>query len=90
MLEGRIPFRGFHTWYREEGSTTTPFDMVVLNKISRYHLAIEALKRARRKPKNAQALIDECEATLARHDKYIEEHLDDMPEVRDWTWTPAS
>jgi xylulose-5-phosphate/fructose-6-phosphate phosphoketolase len=91
FLHGRPRAERFHVrGYREEGSTTTPFDMVVLNKTSRYHLAIEALKRARRKPKNAQALIDECEATLARHDKYIEEHLDDMPEVRDWTWTPAS
>jgi xylulose-5-phosphate/fructose-6-phosphate phosphoketolase len=90
FLHGRPRAERFHVrGYREEGSTTTPFDMVVLNKMSRFHLAIEALRRARRKPRNTQALMDECEATLARHDRYIEEHLDDMPEVRDWTWTPA-
>jgi xylulose-5-phosphate/fructose-6-phosphate phosphoketolase len=89
FLHGRPRADRFHVrGYREEGSTTTPFDMVVLNRISRFHLAMEALKRARRRPSNADALIGECEATLARHDAYIEEHLDDLPEVRDWTWTP--
>ena len=81
---GRFHVRG----YREEGTTTTPFDMVVLNGMSRFHLAAEALRRARRTPDNAKQLIEECFAQLAAHRKYIEEHLEDRPEIRNWTWTP--
>ena len=77
---GRFHVRGF----REEGTTTTPFDMVVLNGISRYHLVMEALRRARRPPQGAAVLIDHCERMLARHRQYIVENLEDMPEVRDW------
>jgi xylulose-5-phosphate/fructose-6-phosphate phosphoketolase len=79
---GRFHVRGFV----EEGTTTTPFDMVVLNGVSRYHLATEALRRAKRIPENADALRDECEAMLRRHREYVVEHLEDMPEVRDWTF----
>jgi xylulose-5-phosphate/fructose-6-phosphate phosphoketolase len=75
--------RGYH----EEGTTTTPFDMVVLNGISRCHVAIEALRRARRPPDNASLLIDECEATLRKHTAYVKEHFEDLPEIRNWTWT---
>ncbi|HVP61871.1 MAG TPA: phosphoketolase family protein [Myxococcaceae bacterium] len=80
---GRFHVRGF----REQGTTTTPFDMVVLNGISRYHLAMEALRRARRIPENSPALVERFKELLARHRAYVEEHLEDMPEVRDWTWT---
>jgi xylulose-5-phosphate/fructose-6-phosphate phosphoketolase len=62
--------------------------MVVLNGISRFHLVIEALRRARRKPENADELIDECELILRRHTAYVKQHLEDMPEIRDWIWTP--
>jgi xylulose-5-phosphate/fructose-6-phosphate phosphoketolase len=79
---GRFHVRGFN----EQGTTTTPFDMVVMNRMSRYHLAIEALRRARRVPAGAAALEEHCEAMLARHHDYVREHLEDMPEVRDWTW----
>ncbi|HVY39922.1 MAG TPA: phosphoketolase family protein [Polyangia bacterium] len=72
--------------YREEGTTTTPFDMVVLNETSRFHLAAEALRRARRPPSDADLLIDECAAILKRHRAYVREHLEDLPEIRDWTW----
>jgi xylulose-5-phosphate/fructose-6-phosphate phosphoketolase len=77
---GRFHVRGFV----EEGTTTTPFDMVVLNSVSRYHLVMEALRRAKRIPENAAALHDECETMLRRHREYVVEHLEDMPEVRDW------
>jgi xylulose-5-phosphate/fructose-6-phosphate phosphoketolase len=73
--------------YREEGTTTTPFDMVVLNETSRFHLVIEALRRARRPPADADLLIDECRAILKRHRAYVREHFEDMPEIRSWTWT---
>jgi xylulose-5-phosphate/fructose-6-phosphate phosphoketolase len=80
---GRFHVRG----YREEGTTTTPFDMVVLNLISRYHLAAEALKRARRKPANTAALLAELDGALDRHRAYVKEHMEDLPEIRRWTWT---
>ncbi|MGN6588541.1 MAG: phosphoketolase family protein [Solirubrobacterales bacterium] len=79
---GRFHVRGFN----EQGTTTTPFDMVVMNRMSRYHLAMEALRRARRVPAGAAALEAHCEEMLARHRDYVREHLEDMPEVRDWTW----
>ena len=72
--------------YNEEGTTTTPFDMVVLNETSRYHLAMEALKRARRRPANLEACMDECCRMLTVHHAYVREHFEDLPEVRDWTW----
>jgi xylulose-5-phosphate/fructose-6-phosphate phosphoketolase len=87
LLHGRPNPSRFHVrGYCEEGSTTTPFDMVVVNGMSRFHLCIEALKRARRRPANAEQLIEECRATLAKHRAYVEERLEDMPEIRDWTW----
>ena len=61
--------------------------MVVLNKMSRYHLCIEALRRATRMRRLAPALIAECNDLLAQHNTYVRAHLEDMPEVRDWVWT---
>jgi xylulose-5-phosphate/fructose-6-phosphate phosphoketolase len=72
--------------FAEQGTTTTPFDMVVLNKMSRYHLAREVLRRAVRRPAGWRELTDFCDAQLAKHSLYIREHLEDLPEVRDWTW----
>ena len=87
LLHGRPKAQRFHVrGFREEGTTTTPFDMVVLNRTSRFHLAIEALKRARRPPEGADLLIDECESILKRHTAYVREHFEDLPEIRGWTW----
>jgi xylulose-5-phosphate/fructose-6-phosphate phosphoketolase len=72
--------------YREEGTTTTPFDMVVLNETSRFHLVIEALRRARRPPEHAEELVDECRELLKKHSAYIREHFEDMPEIESWSW----
>lgn len=69
-----------------QGTTTTPLDMVVLNECSRYHLVLNALRRARRLAPGARALEHHCEAQLLRHQDYIRQHFEDMPEVRDWTW----
>jgi xylulose-5-phosphate/fructose-6-phosphate phosphoketolase len=63
--------------------------MVVRNGMSRYHLCLEALHRARRQPAGAAELKGECERMLARHERYIREHLEDLPEIRDWVWTEA-
>ena len=77
----RFRVRGFI----EEGTTTTPFDMVVRNRVSRYHLVMDALNNARRTPPGASDLKAWCEERLAEHEAYVVEHLQDMPEVRDWT-----
>jgi xylulose-5-phosphate/fructose-6-phosphate phosphoketolase len=90
VLHGRPSPSRFHVHgYREQGTTTTPFDMVVLNQTSRYHLASEAVHRSRRLPRGAPGLIEHCQEMLERHSTYIVEHLEDMPEVRDWTWSRA-
>jgi xylulose-5-phosphate/fructose-6-phosphate phosphoketolase len=82
---GRFHVRGFS----EQGTTTTPFDMVVLNGMSRYHLALRALERAPRPPAGAAELEAHCREMLARHHAYVREHLEDIPEVRDWTLARA-
>src|SRR5262245_19585107 len=79
----RFHVRGFN----EQGTTTTPFDMVVLNGMSRYHLCIEALRRAARMRDRAPTLIAECTARIAEATAYAHEHLEDMPEIRDWVWS---
>lgn len=74
--------------YREEGTTTTPFDMVVLNNLDRYQLALDVIKRV---PRLSVQVDDERArywATMEKHKLYISEHGEDMPEVRDWRWTP--
>jgi xylulose-5-phosphate/fructose-6-phosphate phosphoketolase len=71
--EGRFHVRGFN----DEGTTTTPFDMVVLNKMSRYHLAIDALKHVPRLRSQASDAID----------MFNRQYFQDMPEIRNWSWT---
>ena len=80
---GRFHVRGFN----EEGTTTTPFDMVVRNEMSRYHLCLEALRRVPEGETQGAALAEHCRAMLERHERFIREHLEDMPDVRDWCWT---
>jgi xylulose-5-phosphate/fructose-6-phosphate phosphoketolase len=88
LLHGRPSPARFHVrGFNEQGTTTTPFDMVVLNGMSRYHLAVEALRRARRIPTAAGQLEAHCRQMLERHRSYVRENLQDMPEVRDWTWS---
>ncbi|MGL4832032.1 MAG: phosphoketolase family protein [Propionibacteriaceae bacterium] len=82
----RFRVRGFI----EEGTTTTPFDMVVRNRMSRYHLVMDVINNAKITPPGASELRDWCEAQLARHEEYIVEHLEDMPEVRDWKFDDLS
>ncbi|MFD0524352.1 phosphoketolase family protein [Paractinoplanes durhamensis] len=77
----RFRVRGFI----EQGTTTTPFDMTVRNRASRYHLVMDAINNAGRLTRGAADLKAWCESQLARHEAYIVEHLEDMPEVRDWS-----
>jgi xylulose-5-phosphate/fructose-6-phosphate phosphoketolase len=89
ILHGRTSAERFHVrGFMEEGTTTTPFDMVVRNKMSRFHLCMEALRRSAYA--QADPLMQWCREMLARHQTYTREHFEDMPEVRDWVWTDTS
>jgi xylulose-5-phosphate/fructose-6-phosphate phosphoketolase len=72
--------------YKEEGTTTTPFDMVVLNNLDRYQLALDAIKRVPRFSNQVGEATERYWASMERHKLYVSEHGDDMPEVRDWQW----
>jgi xylulose-5-phosphate/fructose-6-phosphate phosphoketolase len=86
LLHGRPHTDRFHVrGFIEQGTTTTPFDMTVLNKASRYHLVIDALNNARMTPAGAHELSAWCHAKLAEHTAYIREHLEDLPEISSWT-----
>jgi len=88
IIHGRPNEERFHVrGFNEQGTTTTPFDMVVLNGMSRYHLAIEALRRTTTLGKRAAALIDECNAAIAQATQYSREHLEDPPEISNWVWS---
>ena len=88
IIHGRPDAPRYHVrGFNEEGTTTTPFDMVVLNETSRYHLCIEAMRRATRVRGLTEPLIAECNELLEKHTTYIRENLEDMPEVCDWVWT---
>ena len=86
IIHGRTNAQRFHVrGFMEEGTTTTPFDMVVRNQVSRFHLCMEALRRSGYP--QAGPLTEWCQGMLAKHQSYTREHLEDMPEVRDWIWT---
>ncbi|WP_430440879.1 phosphoketolase family protein [Shinella sp.] len=90
LVYKRANHPNFHVrGFVEEGTTTTPFDMAVMNKLDRYHLAIEAIQRlpalAERKPD----LVAGLKAKLDAHHAYVREHGEDMPEIRDWKWPYA-
>ena len=88
LIHGQTDSDRFHVHgFLEEGTTTTPFDMVVLNNVSRYHLCKDALRRSRRRPSGADDLERYCDEMLAMHRLYVEENFEDMPEIRDWVWT---
>jgi xylulose-5-phosphate/fructose-6-phosphate phosphoketolase len=72
--------------YREEGTTTTPFDMCVLNEIDRFHLAIDVIDRVPRLHDASVQVRQDLTEALIRHRVYIRENGQDMPEIRDWTW----
>ena len=87
LIHARPDPERFHVrGYKEEGTTTTPFDMVVLNETSRYHLAIDAIRRSRRPLADAAALTEACQQVLARHTAHVVAQFEDLPEIRDWTW----
>ena len=87
LLHGRPNPGRFHVrGYREEGTTTTPFDMVVLNETSRFHLVLEALKHSVLDAELKLELSRECRAALVRHGEYVRACFEDLPEIRDFRW----
>jgi xylulose-5-phosphate/fructose-6-phosphate phosphoketolase len=72
--------------FEEEGTTTTPFDMVVLNHLDRYQLALDAIRWIPRLAAQIEPATERYWAAMERHKRYIDEHGEDMPEVRDWCW----
>jgi xylulose-5-phosphate/fructose-6-phosphate phosphoketolase len=72
--------------YKEEGTTTTPFDMTVRNDLDRFGLIRDVLARTRSTGARADALKEMTQDALRRHALYIREHGEDMPEVSDWRW----
>jgi xylulose-5-phosphate/fructose-6-phosphate phosphoketolase len=76
--------------YREEGTTTTPFDMTVRNLLDRFHLAADAIDRVPGLGNRAAHVQQLIRDTLVRHRRYIEAHGEDLPEIRDWRWTSSA
>jgi xylulose-5-phosphate/fructose-6-phosphate phosphoketolase len=72
--------------YREEGTTTTPFDMTVLNGLDRYHLADDVVDRVPRLQTIGAHFKQHLRNKLVDHKQYIHEHGEDMPEVKNWKW----
>ncbi|MBW4510183.1 MAG: phosphoketolase family protein [Scytonematopsis contorta HA4267-MV1] len=73
--------------YKEEGTTTTPFDMVVLNDLDRFHLVMDVIDRVPKLTSYGAAYVKQkMQDKLIEHKCYIEERGEDMPEIRDWKW----
>ena len=81
---GNLHVRG----YKERGTTTTPFDMTVMNDLDRFHLVLDVIARVPglASDPSAERTAAYCRERLAEHEAYIREHGDDMPDVRDWRW----
>jgi len=79
---GNLHVRG----YKEEGTTTTPFDMVVLNDLDRFHLVMDVIERVPKLETVGAHLLQEMRDKRFEHKRYITEHGEDMPEIRDWKW----
>ena len=75
--------------YKEEGTITTPFDMAVLNDLDRFHLVGDAVDRLPQLGARGAALKTRMAESLAEHQRYIRQHGQDMPSIRDWRWAPA-
>ncbi|MCF3638754.1 phosphoketolase family protein [Rhizobium sp. TRM95111] len=89
MTYKRTNHRNIHVrGFIEEGTTTTPFDMTVLNGLDRYHLAIDAIERVPGLNEMAGDVVSALKAKLEAHHQYVREYGEDMPEIRTWRWKP--
>jgi xylulose-5-phosphate/fructose-6-phosphate phosphoketolase len=76
--------------YKEEGTTTTPFDMVVLNELDRFHLTSDVIDRVPSLGSRAAYAKQAIRDLLLDHKQYIHQYGQDMPEIRNWKWRGAS
>jgi xylulose-5-phosphate/fructose-6-phosphate phosphoketolase len=72
--------------YKEEGTTTTPFDIVVMNDLDRFHLVIDVIDRVPKLEPTGAHVKQAMHNKLLEHKQYIYKHGDDMPEIKDWKW----
>jgi len=72
--------------FNEEGTTTTPFDMTVLNELDRYHLAQAAIRHVPGLADRHSDVLDHLQQRLTEHHRYVREHGEDLPEVQNWSW----
>lgn len=72
--------------FQEEGTTTTPFDMAVMNKLDRFNLAIATIGRLPNPGEPEKRLLQRCKRLLDEHCSYVREHGEDMPEIQNWSW----
>ena len=72
--------------YKEEGSTTTPFDMVVRNDLDRFHLVLDVLERVPGLAARTSGLAERLRDRLIDHHHHVRTHGEDLPEIRDWAW----
>ena len=87
LVYKRTNHPNFHVrGFIEKGTTTTPFDMAVMNELDRYNLAIEALNRLPLAAGIADPIIAYLQKKLQQHHDYVREYGEDMPEIRDWKW----
>jgi phosphoketolase len=87
LLYRRTNHKNVHVHgYKEEGTTTTPFDMTVLNELDRFNLADDVIDRVARLQNQAAHVKDWLHNKLIEHKQYITTHGEDMPEIRNWKW----
>lgn len=72
--------------YKEEGTTTTPFDILVMNDLDRFHLVSDVIDRVPKLGSKAAYAKQAIHEKLIEHKEYIAEYGEDMPEIRDWKW----
>jgi xylulose-5-phosphate/fructose-6-phosphate phosphoketolase len=82
---GNMHVRG----YKEEGTTTTPFDMVVMNDLDRFHLMGDVIDRAPSLGSRLAHVKQFIRDKLIDHKRYVREHGEDMPDIREWRWNPT-
>ena len=83
----RTNHRNLHVrGYKEEGTTTTPFDMAVLNDLDRFHLVNDVIDRVPKLGPRAAYVKQAMRDRLFDHKKYVQQYGDDVPEIRDWKW----
>ena len=88
LTYNRTNHKNFHVHgYQEEGTITTPFNLVVMNKLDRFHLVADVINRVPQLRLDAATVTEAFRDKLIEHKRYIEEYGEDMPEIRNWRWS---